>query len=426
MSTKGDGCIEQLGRNRWRVTISLGFDPVTKKWQRVTRVVNGTKADARRVRDEIRRAHDNGLRVDARKVKFGDFARQWQEAKEASGRVCKQRMNLEKRNVRDICERIGDMAICDITPPVVEKVCDDIRESKETSKGGSVSARTMREVYATFNQVMKKAVAYDLILRNPCDRVELPKAEDSKRRSLTSEEGRDLMAALDNEEAAAYAKLHEKEQRRADWNKPPERSKICGVRDVSNVLAVRLGLATGMRRGEVFGLAWGAVDLHGASLKVRQSLTQYGEIKTPKTKAGLRTISLDLTTARRLARWKGEQSRYLEMLGIEQTDETPVCCSNVGGWCDLHNFESWWRRFRNENGFEDLKFHELRHTQATQLLANGVDVKTVQTRMGHSNASLTLNWYAHAIPENDREAADMLGELFGDEKRQGLRLVQTA
>lgn len=426
MSTKGDGCIEQLGRNRWRVTISLGFDPVTKKRQRVTRVVNGTKADARRVRDEIRRAHDNGLRVDARKVKFGDFARQWQEAKEASGRVCKQRMNLEKRNVRDICERIGDMAICDITPPVVEKVCDDIRESKETSKGGSVSARTMREVYATFNQVMKKAVAYDLILRNPCDRVELPKAEDSKRRSLTSEEGRDLMAALDNEEAAAYAKLHEKEQRRADWNKPPERSKICGVRDVSNVLAVRLGLATGMRRGEVFGLAWGAVDLHGASLKVRQSLTQYGEIKTPKTKAGLRTISLDLTTARRLARWKGEQSRYLEMLGIEQTDETPVCCSNVGGWCDLHNFESWWRRFRNENGFEDLKFHELRHTQATQLLANGVDVKTVQTRMGHSNASLTLNWYAHAIPENDREAADMLGELFGDEKRQGLRLVQTA
>ncbi len=161
-------------------------------------------------------------------------------------------------------------------------------------------------------------------------------------------------------------------------------------------------------------------------MKDRQSLTQYGENKTPKTKSGLRTISLDLATARRLARWKGEQSRYLEMLGIEQTDETPVCCSNVGGWCDLHNFESWWRRFRNENGFEGLKFHELRHTQATQLLANGVDVKTVQTRMGHSNASLTLNWYAHAIPENDRKAADILGELFSDGKKHDLKLIRTA
>ena len=63
-------------------------------------------------------------------------------------------------------------------------------------------------------------------------------------------------------------------------------------------------------------------------------------------------------------------------------------------------------------------------------MAQGVDVKTVQTRMGHSNASLTLNWYAHAIPQNDRQAADMLGELFADggekEEKPRLRMVKTA
>ncbi|MEF9877688.1 MAG: tyrosine-type recombinase/integrase, partial [Gordonibacter sp.] len=74
--------------------------------------------------------------------------------------------------------------------------------------------------------------------------------------------------------------------------------------------------------------------------------------------------------------------------------------------------ERWWRQFRTRFGFDNLKFHELRHTQATQLLANGVDVKAVQTRLGHSNASLTLNWYAHAIPENDEKAAQLVGELF--------------
>ena len=59
-----------------------------------------------------------------------------------------------------------------------------------------------------------------------------------------------------------------------------------------------------------------------------------------------------------------------------------------------------------------LRFHELRHTQATLLLAVGVDVKTVQTRMGHANAGITLNLYAHAVPENDRKAADLLGSII--------------
>jgi len=59
-----------------------------------------------------------------------------------------------------------------------------------------------------------------------------------------------------------------------------------------------------------------------------------------------------------------------------------------------------------EHGFEGLKFHELRHTQATQLLANGVDVETVLTRLGHANASITLGWCAHAIPEKHHEAVD--------------------
>ena len=54
----------------------------------------------------------------------------------------------------------------------------------------------------------------------------------------------------------------------------------------------------------------------------------------------------------------------------------------------------------------------LRHTQATHLLGNGVDVKTVQERLGHANASITLDTYAHAIPENDRKAGDLIGELF--------------
>lgn len=63
----------------------------------------------------------------------------------------------------------------------------------------------------------------------------------------------------------------------------------------------------------------------------------------------------------------------------------------------------------------------MRHTQATQLLANGVDLKTVQDRMGHANGAITLNWYAHAIPENDQKAAQLVGDLFGALQQPGQR-----
>ena len=84
----------------------------------------------------------------------------------------------------------------------------------------------------------------------------------------------------------------------------------------------------------------------------------------------------------------------------------------------VFTFDNRWRAWRKEHGFEGLKFHELRHTRATQLLANGVDVKTVQTRLGHTSASITLGWYAHAIPEKDHEAADLLGAILSGTKSQ--------
>lgn len=181
---------------------------------------------------------------------------------------------------------------------------------------------------------------------------------------------------------------------------------------MSCIISVRLATETGMRRWEVFGLTWGSVDLHQRCARASQSLTVEGRIKEPKTRAGERTVGFTSDGAKHLALWKQRQAVELMKLGIKQDDSTPVCCSDAGTCYDLPNFERWWRRFRARYGFEGLKFHELRHTQATQLLASGVDIKTVQERLGHPNAAITLTWYAHTIPENDRKAADLIGELF--------------
>ena len=174
--------------------------------------------------------------------------------------------------------------------------------------------------------------------------------------------------------------------------------------NISSIIAVRIAIATGMHQGEILGLMWKDITFGDVcEINVRRAYTPALKLKEPKTKSGYRTIAIDLLTEEHLRAWKQLQAECLDTLGkaFAQTEDTPVCCSNIGGLYDPTNFYGWRNGFRKQAGFPTLRFHELRHTQATQLLANGVDVKTVQTRLGHANASITLNWYTHAVPEND-------------------------
>lgn len=197
-----------------------------------------------------------------------------------------------------------------------------------------------------------------------------------------------------------------------------KRNAFRDLHHIGNNTAVRIGLSTGMCRGEFFALSWEKVDLERRTICVYQSITYQRQIKTPKTQAGIRILAIDAMTVSHHAMWKERQAVELARIGVKQTGKTPVCRSDTGSWYRIDTFGNWWRAWRKEHGFDGLKFHKLRHTQATQLLANGVDVKTVQARLGHAGASIALGWYAHAIPEKDHEAADLLGAILSGEKPQ--------
>ena len=85
-----------------------------------------------------------------------------------------------------------------------------------------------------------------------------------------------------------------------------------------------------------------------------------------------------------------------------------VVCNANGSMASMNTFEHWWRKWVDEHGWLGLRFHELRHTHATLLLANGVDVKTLQVRLGHSSTDITMSCYAHAIPLSDKASAQAL------------------
>ncbi|ACV23653.1 Integrase [Slackia heliotrinireducens] len=421
---------------RWEIVLCLGADPVTGKRQRIKRVVRGTKSDARKARDAIRREYESGLSFESESMGFSEFAREWCKARKTTGALREKTLARDEQTVRLLSGYLGNVKLKDITPQMVERLYDAIREDKRKT-GKPYSETTMNRMHGTMRQIMDKAERYDLILRNPCKRVDPPKIEDSDRKSLGRAECVKLLRAIDSEESEMEQGYRAKEQRREEWNaarnaKKGPRGRLYGLGNLGRLEAVRIGLATGMRLGEVHGLKWSDVVLAerggewGGVISVSKSLSFSGKLQSPKTKAGNRSINIDAHTAERLSWWKRTQAEMLGKIGREQGPDTFICCNDEGGSGSIPNFERWWREFRTRAGLPGLRYHELRHTQATQLLAAGVDVKTVQNRMGHANASITLDWYAHAQPENDVKAAALMGAIMEEEPPSNVVQIRTA
>ena len=430
---KGDGGISRIktrdgkvDRDRWRVTVCFGSDPSTGKRIRKTRLVTGTKADARAVRDAMKAQYEKVQDIKDPEKTFGAFADEWQEARVVAKDVSNSTLIHGSATIKSLKKYLGEVKLEDITPRMIDSTMTRIRKEKEATLGRPCSGTTMVRIFATLKQILQQAVNYDLIVRNPCDRATRPKLSKPNRRALSEEEASHLLNYLNECTQAAYEEHVAKEERQKEWGVDENRVSLRGISKMSYLLAVRIGLATGMRRGEVFGLTWSDFDGTNGTLNVNKSLTQYHDngtgIKEPKTDSAYRTIHIDQITTEYIVQFKELQIELLHKLRMldansyELPEDQPLLCSNVAGMCDLRNFQHWWKTWIKGAGIPDLRFHELRHTQATLLLANNVDVKTVQTRMGHSNAALTLNWYAHPNPENDAKAANLLGSLFATEQ----------
>jgi integrase len=187
-----------------------------------------------------------------------------------------------------------------------------------------------------------------------------------------------------------------------------------------------LAVGSGMRQGELLGLQWADIDFDKGTVSVQRSLAQIkGKfvVKEPKSKRGRRTIklpkfALDALTGHRQA-----------MLN-EGNIAAPVFCTRTGQYIGKSNlirqvFKPILKRANEraakeakERGAEPallpaIRFHDLRHTHATSLLAQGHSIKAVSQRLGHASIELTLRVYAHVLPTDDGVLADGLDRMFG-------------
>lgn len=173
---------------------------------------------------------------------------------------------------------------------------------------------------------------------------------------------------------------------------------------------------TGMRLGELCGLEWKDVDFDNEIITVRRS-SQYisgkGIItKEPKNKSSIRTNKYPSVLFKLLKDYKVWQARERLKLGDRWNDTDRLFTTYDGLPMHPNTLNTWLKKFLENTNLPRITVHSLRHTNATLLIAGGVDIRTVSKRLGHSQTSTTLNIYTHAIQSADAMASETIGDIL--------------
>jgi len=187
------------------------------------------------------------------------------------------------------------------------------------------------------------------------------------------------------------------------------------ARGTTMYLPLLLELSTGMRRGEVLALTWDDVNFETKEITINKSAYAYkGErkIKPPKTASGIRTLTVSQNLIDELLIAHNDYLTNKNTYGLRFTDSNLVICQENGRPYHPDSMTTKWCRFVRKNNLKPIRFHDLRHTNATMMIQSGVDYKTVKDRMGHSDISTTLNVYTHRTKKTDENAAKKIDDII--------------
>jgi len=168
-------------------------------------------------------------------------------------------------------------------------------------------------------------------------------------------------------------------------------------------------LHTGMRSGELAGIQWTDVDWNGKFLEVRRAINRFGEVSSVKTKSGRRRVDLSDHLLETLSDYRRQQQEEAMKEGRNEIPEW-VFANRFGSFMSIKNVKTRnFKRVLKKAGLRSIRFHDLRHTFASQLLSRGANILYVSQQLGHADPSITLKIYAKWIPtEGQRKAMNVL------------------
>ena len=414
----------------YRIIVSCGRDIFGKKLRETTTFTPDpglTPKKRQKAVEEFARQFEaqvqNGMAMDGRKITLKEFTDRWfseyAPQKLQPGTIEKYQDEMNK-----VLPTLGHLKLTELRPHNVNSFFVAMTKdgARQDGKTGGYARASINKTRNVLSSILRTATEWEIIEKNPCDKVRLqvePTAD--KLKFFTPEQAATFLDYIEK----PYTIQTKGHKRIDDTGKEYTVGSYESTKEVPEQIRVLFILAiyAGLRKGELLALEWSDIDFDADTISVTKAVSVVaGEqiTKAPKTKNSRRIVSIphfltqrlkELKKARILYRfrlgdyWKGAEWVFIQDNGKQMSYSTPYSA-----------FQDTINRYNAGKPAADqlptIPFHGLRHTSATLLIASKQDVRTVSSRLGHAQASTTMNIYAHALQETDRKAATALEDML--------------
>ena len=269
---------------------------------------------------------------------------------------------------------LGHKQVSVITTADVQKMYNKLkasgRKAYHPTMGHQLSDSMVRSIHMMLHEAMQYAMREHMILKNPTVGTTIPKAAVKE------------MQVLNEKQIQTFLETIKQDEIWGDF--------------------FYLELMTGLRRGEICGLEWSDFDASEGMLEICRTLHEDGTTGDTKTYSGKRTIKLPKSAADMLRARK--QTAISEWIFPNPLNPEKAVSGNAA--------YSRLKKLLKECNLPSIRFHDLRHTFATQAIAGGVDPKSLSHLLGHTKASFSLDRYTHVTSEMQAGAAEVMGNFY--------------
>ena len=276
---------------------------------------------------------------------------------------------------------------------IAKKICEayslNIKQMFNCSKNKPLSEKTIRNHMGIISSILSTAVKWNIIKDNPMQRIDMKKAQKPKAKYYDDKQVAEMLKALNTEPLILAA-------------------------------MISLAIDTGLRRSELTGLTWEDINFETSQISInkqRHYIVGYGTIKDkPKTDAGVRVVTVSQTVLNLLKQYRNQQLQQRLKLGTAWKNEPYVFVLEDGTAINPNLPYKWFIKFLERHNLPKITFHQLRHTNASIMIASGEDVVTVSGRLGHADKNITLNTYSHIIKSKETQVASKMDTFYNNLK----------
>lgn len=365
------GSIKKVGTNKWRIVYDIPRGADGKRKQK-TETIYGRRKQAVKRLSEVEYDIFGDRYVEPTELKVAEYLDLWVE-NYAEIAVRPRTLRGYNSIIRShLKKNFGYMKVKHLE-------AHHVQEYYARCMRSSLSAQTVVNIHRLFSQSLKQAVRWSMLQRNVLEDVTPPPRRRPDIRILTNEEIDILLEA---------------------------------AMGTDFLLPIHLAVFTGMRRSEILGVQVRDVNLQARNLHITRTMVDITGDQThmdePKSRQSRRTITMREETAELLKTHYRTHAARMKDLGKRLAGPTQVCLRADGRVLTPDKLTKEFRKIADQCWLEGVRFHDLRHTHASLLLAAGVPIHFVRARLGHASVQTTIDIYGHLMPDADAQATHQL------------------